>query len=655
MKKPKFFFPFFFFWGIEKMKKSGRLYRSLSEVNKKMNQPGPLVNLSFPKYKGLIGKGIAVIGILSVMLAIAIGIASAHCSQTANPDTCHGCCYSNFSDNNNIWCLECGDETNSHCTSCTFDTNLTCEGDGLIAKRYQTKIIGNGSYHIEGNGTGTGIYSPWNQFLTIYDLEIKNFERGIWLQNMTGKKIYNYRIGTDPEKPGMGCNIHDNAIGIEIDDLVTKKCIIGNCEIHSNDRGIYVHGENGKNIKITNNEIYINTISGIYCEGICMDCEINSNQVSENGEGITMNASQWTVKSSVVTNNSGSGIYVGRSDTDIKSNVVCKNKGDGIHVADEGVENVTLESNTVCNNQGMDIFAEQFSSASGVDNACNMTYNYNDTGAEGCTYDCTGCIGDLGVFRCGGVVTESCTFNVDLTCPGGDGLIVGADDIVIEGANYTVDGVGTGNCGYRAGICSKGHNNITLNNLEVKNFCNGIRLEDGEIGTIYNCTAHDNGNLNGTVIGTAGIWLERFKNCSITNNTVYNNAGFMDGMCEDGGIGIRLYGHSNDCSITNNTVYNNSLAGIFSKEQCMYNYVAYNNLYENGVPYWKEQGLMTAGVRLQCMKTNHWTVENNTIKNNKGPGVFIRGEYDTLKHNEIEHNSGSGVMIVSNYNSLTGL
>ena len=48
-----------------------------------------------------------------------------------------------------------------------------------------------------------------------------------------------------------------------------------------------------------------------------------------------------------------------------------------------------------------------------------------------------GCIGESGTdFGCGATVTESCTFDEDLSCPAGHGLIIGADGITIDGQTF---------------------------------------------------------------------------------------------------------------------------------------------------------------------------------------------------------------------------
>ena len=71
---------------------------------------------------------------------------------------------------------------------------------------------------------------------------------------------------------------------------------------------------------------------------------------------------------------------------------------------------------------------------------------------------------------------------VVLLVAAGHGLDIGADDIVIDGDGYTIDGVNAGNCAttmrdgvhglYFAGT----RDNVTIKDLKVKNFCSGIYL-----------------------------------------------------------------------------------------------------------------------------------------------------------------------------------
>ena len=52
-----------------------------------------------------------------------------------------------------------------------------------------------------------------------------------------------------------------------------------------------------------------------------------------------------------------------------------------------------------------------------------------------------GCVNSTGyVYQCGETVMESCIFNGDMNCPAtGNGLVVGGDNIVIDGAGYLLN------------------------------------------------------------------------------------------------------------------------------------------------------------------------------------------------------------------------
>lgn len=156
-----------------------------------------------------------------------------------------------------------------------------------------------------------------------------------------------------------------------------------------------------------------------------------------------------------------------------------------------------------------------------------------------------GCVG-VGtgtVFGCGDTITESCTFNENLSCPSGHGLIIGVDDITIDGAGYAIDGVVPGTCmdaNPRCGILDLGYDHIVIKNLELKNFCYGILLDYHVEKPLYdnaieNCRVHDNGYMEdqndpdiGEPVTVQGIKLYGMFNSTISNNTVYNNRGSAD-------------------------------------------------------------------------------------------------------------------------------
>jgi len=264
------------------------------------------------------------------------------------------------------------------------------------------------------------------------------------------------------------------------------------------------------------------------------------------------------------------------------------------------------------------------------------------------------CIGDATgeVFNCGDTVNESCTLNDTMTCSGTHGLIIGSDDIAIEGYNATDNayyGITGDDTPSTYGIYNYnspqgyGYNNVSINNLTISGFTHGIYIK-GKMGEnppypclnnvennlIYNCTVHDNGD---------GFGINLFKcvcNSIITECEVYNTRGTLGGSCDDPGAGIRLFGKSNHNDVTNNVVHHNDLAGIYSKKMCMHNFIFNNTVYENG----QTTGVIYfgGGIRFQCKKSHFERIENNTVTDNFGPGIFIGGNDCEVRNNTVTDN-----------------
>ena len=107
------------------------------------------------------------------------------------------------------------------------------------------------------------------------------------------------------------------------------------------------------------------------------------------------------------------------------------------------------------------------------------------------------CVADDGsgdAYFCGDKVEKSCTLNGSMTCTdtAKPGLKVGAHNIVIDGAGYKItgnenaDACKVGMAGEdtsqtypseHSGIHIKYFDNVTVQNLEIENFCSGIALK----------------------------------------------------------------------------------------------------------------------------------------------------------------------------------
>jgi parallel beta-helix repeat protein len=98
-----------------------------------------------------------------------------------------------------------------------------------------------------------------------------------------------------------------------------------------------------------------------------------------------------------------------------------------------------------------------------------------------------------------------------------DGIVVERDNIVIDGSGLTVEGAGAD-----YGILLDERENVTIQNINIKNFYYGIVLNLSRSNSISRNNITDNG---------CGIWLEQSSHSNITGNTITHNY-----------IGISLYG-----------------------------------------------------------------------------------------------------------------
>jgi parallel beta-helix repeat protein len=600
----------------------------------------------------------------------------------------------------------CGDTVTK---SCTLDGNMSCPKNGLIMGADNITIDGSG-FAIIGNKstycTDCGFGNPEDAYcgiinynsslqhgysdIVIKNLEVENFCNGIGIKRACNNTIEN-------------CSVHDNGrttvkntYGITV--VHSIHITIDKCRVYNNTGkltdDICVSGGHGINFydhsdycKVTDSFIDDNYLSGIYSSSTCNHLYIANNTVKDNGycgksddfcAGINLHweggyrPTNSTVENNTISNNTGPGIFVAQANTTIKHNTV-KGSKNGTRAAGHGIfffygKYATIYNNAFCENEGKDISNELGIGNHGDDNTCNTTSNYNDEGTVGCIYYCGGvngvCIGSTMNFSCGETVTASCTLNRSMSCPAGHGLIIGTNNITIDGNGYTISGSSTdcGACSVDSpenggcGILNPGYNHVVIKNLQVKDFCTGIVIKNVKNNTIDNCNVRDNGgNSNGL---THGILFLNTDNSTVCNIRIYRNIGYYTNDTDTGGHGIKLYNSDYNRILGNNTIYNNYVSGIFGV-QCQHNNITNNTVSDNGISA-RDLG---GGIRLECMNTNNWTVEYNTVSNNTGPGIFVGGNNNTLKYNHVKRNKngtlenkstkGHGIFFSSNANNNT--
>lgn len=115
-----------------------------------------------------------------------------------------------------------------------------------------------------------------------------------------------------------------------------------------------------------------------------------------------------------------------------------------------------------------------------------------------------------------------------------NGIIVEKDNIIINGADYNLQGAESG-----TGLGITYRTNVTITNLQVTNFFYGIVL-DGSL----NCLVYGNTLKN----RVCGIWLYRSQNITLTRNAI----------SESGDSGIQI-DQASDNVISENTLTNNTI------------------------------------------------------------------------------------------------
>jgi len=190
-------------------------------------------------------------------------------------------------------------------------------------------------------------------------------------------------------------------------------------------------------------------------------------------------------------------------------------------------------------------------------------------------------------------------------------LEIQRDNIVVDGAGYTLQGNTSGN-----GIKLTNRSGVTIKNLELKQFRTCINILSSSNIIITGNTVTNNENA---------IAFHSSMNNQIEGNKITVNH-----------VAILLYNASNHNSIIGNSVTNNGngIWSEFNPNPSNYNNIIGNNISKN----------TKFGILLRSSSTD--LVEGNNIENNDD-GIFLSGsscQYNTIVDNNIANNN-NGIYI----------
>ena len=225
-----------------------------------------------------------------------------------------------------------------------------------------------------------------------------------------------------------------------------------------------------------------------------------------------------------------------------------------------------------------------------------------------------------------------------------DSIVVERDNIGVDGAGYTVTGSGSGN-----GTTLTGRSNVTVRNMTIRNFYNGIYLDSSSNNTLSG---------NNVTNNALGIWLYYSSNNTLSGNNVTANNGsgiYLDYFCNNNVlsgsnitankyIGIGLSESSSDNTLSGNNIAANNESGIVLSGSS-HNTVSGNSITNN-----------LDGIYLGWSSSSNTVFGNNLTANNKDGVLLWSSSNNSIAENNIAANNGSGLYLreESNNNSISG-
>jgi parallel beta-helix repeat protein len=229
-------------------------------------------------------------------------------------------------------------------------------------------------------------------------------------------------------------------------------------------------------------------------------------------------------------------------------------------------------------------------------------------------------------------VTRTATLTTDIN----QTIQVDTNNITLDGNEHTVTGASTG-----IGVFLSGRSGVTIKNLNVKQFSNGIRLNSSSANTLANNTTSNN---------SLGIYIDSSRSNTLTGNTANSN----------NDLGIYLVYSSNN-TLSNNVMsgnkYNFDISG--SGDSDFNNSIDTTNTVEGKPIYYIRNATgqvydssTNAGV-FYCISCNNVTIKDLNLSKNRA-GVFFWKTQSSRIENIFASNNSYGIYLISSSgNTLT--
>jgi parallel beta-helix repeat protein len=239
--------------------------------------------------------------------------------------------------------------------------------------------------------------------------------------------------------------------------------------------------------------------------------------------------------------------------------------------------------------------------------------------------------------RCGEVLTEDTVLKNDLTNCRADGLIIGADGVMVDLNGHEI--VGTNAAG-SAGIRNRGHDNVIIKDgdsegLDISEFKTGVHLRGAEHNRVIGL------NMEGSSFGIA---LFNSDVNHLRDNGALGGAFNQCGTVR--GAAIALFNsHGNDIQRNSAQLSDFGIALVSSQR---------NLLEENQSAPIDSDGNQCFGIYVA--DSNHNVVRNNVADNNDIDGIFVLADSHNTRivgNRAVFNGGGDGIDVNSSATTIT--
>jgi len=553
-------------------------------------------------------------------------------------------------------------------------------------------------YNIVGNKANYAVAISGYNNTKIRNGTIANFTRGISSTNAYYSNFSNLTIDSNSGESANVYGIYMNgggnnnfsylnvtsvggdqeSNGASIYMTASSNNIVELSDIHSANVGLGAQGiyiNLGTSNIIRHNQIYDNTLAGIYMLGSSLS-QIVNNTISNNDKtnfgdaGINILSSHSNVvENNNLNHNSFYGIRLHTSwnnsltNNDI-FNVTNDNqdaRGIFLFLSDNnsinsGVVNLSedygiyIDSNSEDNNISIDTYQATRVDVyvAGDNNRINGSFNSG-----------------VGIEVAGSGKTVYLNGDADFA---GHGFNATADNTIIDLNGYTITG-DKGSSDYGAVI--SGYNSTQIRNGNMINFSRGVSSTNGYYGNFSNLTLDSYSDLQvyGIYIGGGGnnnmtdIDATTYStttegedshgiHISSSSNNLVDSGNLHDSAASGAGGGIGLYVTSGDSNtIQDSIIYSNRYGGVYLTDGTSLNQITNNNITGND---WQAFG--NGGIMITDLSYSN-TVAHNTISSNYFWGVYLFGSWgNSLANNSIFNCSTTSkgcIFITSDNNTIS--